>query len=503
MKRINLEVNIIKEPDLEFAYSQKLKNPHDGLTLFGPVDLNSSSHPQKIKYGLIGTKEGVDLFLDWAKLINRPILPLNIASERLWPMFPGFAAVFHTEFPEKPVWTKIINKGELIDAASNNDPYIRASNVVEKYVSEIGLAQEKRDEATDIVMCIVPDIIYKNCRPKSSVINGEGYRPTPKVIEAFRSGQQRLFQENASKIYNFSPDFRRQLKARAMQYDLPIQIVKEATLYSGPDKNKSRGLTPLSDRAWNMSTTIYYKAGGKPWKLSSAREGVCYIGIAFKRNDQKKIDRTATCAAQMFLDSGDGVVFLGDPGPWYSPEKKECHLSKPAAKALLENVLKTYADREGKELKEIFIHSRSELNKEEIEGYAEACPENVKLVIIRVKIERNGVKLFREGNFPVLRGTFLKQDDKTSLLWGSGFKPNLGTYDGWEIPVPLRIRIQYGDATIEQVSNDIFSLTKLNYNACRLGDSEPVTIKFSDAVGEILVYNPAVKDIRYKFRFYI
>ena len=103
MKRINLEVNIIKEPDLEFAYSQKLKNPHDGLTLFGPVDLNSSSHPQKIKYGLIGTKEGVDLFLDWAKLINRPILPLNIASERLWPMFPGFAAVFHTEFPEKPV----------------------------------------------------------------------------------------------------------------------------------------------------------------------------------------------------------------------------------------------------------------------------------------------------------------------------------------------------------------------------------------------------------------
>jgi hypothetical protein len=38
----------------------------------------------------------------------------------------------------------------------------------------------------------------------------------------------------------------------------------------------------------------------------------------------------------------------------------------------------------------------------------------------------------------------------------------------------------------------LFDNTKLNYNACKLGDSQPVTVKFSDAVGEILISNPSV-----------
>jgi hypothetical protein len=88
-------------------------------------------------------------------------------------------------------------------------------------------------------------------------------------------------------------------------------------------------------------------------------------------------------------------------------------------------------------------------------------------------------------------------------LWGSGYSPKFGTYTGLEIPAPMKIRIQHGEGDIKQVAQDIFSLTKLNYNACKLGDSEPVTIKFSNAVGEILVSNPRIKDRRPQFKFYI
>ena len=72
-------------------------------------------------------------------------------------------------------------------------------------------------------------------------------------------------------------------------------------------------------------------------------------------------------------------------------------------------------------------------------------------------------------------------------LPGPDYAPRLGTYDGWETPVPLRIDIQHGEASIEQVARDILGLTKLNYNACKLGESRPVTVGFSDAVGEILI----------------
>jgi hypothetical protein len=71
------------------------------------------------------------------------------------------------------------------------------------------------------------------------------------------------------------------------------------------------------------------------------------------------------------------------------------------------------------------------------------------------------------------------------------------------VPVPLRIDIQHGEADIVQVATDILSLTKLNYNACKLGDLQPVTIGFSDAVGEIVVSNPDIKARPPQFKFYI
>ena len=61
--------------------------------------------------------------------------------------------------------------------------------------------------------------------------------------------------------------------------------------------------------AWNLSTTAFYKCGGRPWKVEGIREGVCYVGIVFKK-DNSADERMACCGAQMFLDSGDGVVYI-------------------------------------------------------------------------------------------------------------------------------------------------------------------------------------------------
>jgi hypothetical protein len=85
----------------------------------------------------------------------------------------------------------------------------------------------------------------------------------------------------------------------------------------------------------------------------------------------------------------------------------------------------------------------------------------------------------------------------------SGFKPRLGTYNGTEIPIPLEIDIQHGEHNVEQVAQDILALTKLNYNTYRLGEGEPVTIGYSDAVGEILISNPNALKRSPNFKFYI
>jgi hypothetical protein len=38
--------------------------------------------------------------------------------------------------------------------------------------------------------------------------------------------------------------------------------------------------------------------------------------------------------------------------------------------------------------------------------------------------------------------------------------------------------------------NDIMALTKLNYNACLFADGAPITLKFANAVGEVLTAGP-------------
>lgn len=506
LNQSNLE--FLKEPLLEFRYKQKTVDPKAGLAIFGPCDTDLSSHPKNISYGTVGTKVGIELANSFFDRIQRCIASKTVSENpRLWPAFPGFQAVFHSFLPDKPTRNFEIDSEKLIAASTNLDPNKRAFEVVSPYVEGIKHIT-KPDDPLDVIMCIVPDIVYQNCRPKSYLKDGTGERVSYQIRKQRAQGQTDLFRSYEVAMYQYSVDFRRQLKARSMEERIapPIQIALESTLKDDEPSTcfDPLGKSPLSDRAWNMCTTMFYKGGGKPWRLSTAREGVCYVGIVFRKTDPTFADKTACCAAQMFLDDGDGVVIRGEIGPWFSPERGQFHLTRPAARELLAKVLKTYSELGGrKPLREIFLHYRAFINAKEFEGFRSACPSYANLFCVRIRQEPKEIRLYREGTRPVLRGTFLELSPRRGYLWTSGFKPFLSTYDGWEIPVPLRIDLQYGNANIRQIAIDILGLTKLNYNECKYGDSNPVTIGFSDAVGEILVSNPKIKDPSSKFKYYI
>jgi hypothetical protein len=50
---------------------------------------------------------------------------------------------------------------------------------------------------------------------------------------------------------------------------------------------------------------------------------------------------------------------------------------------------------------------------------------------------------------------------------------------------------------------DVLALTKLNFNTCLFNDRKPVTIRFADAIGDILVAAPIRAEPRLPFKFYI
>lgn len=494
----NTRTYLLDEPELVFGHGQFEKDPRVGLTLFGPCDLNESYHPEKINYGVIGTELGINKFERFAEIISQSIITES-ENHMLWVPFPGFSSAYHAKFPPTPL-KYLLDEKKLNHDSRLFDPYERSNKLVDYYIEKLEIIR-KLDQHIGVVICVIPDFVYENCRPKSKVKDGVGKKRSKKMIKSSKAKQLDFMSTIDPGIYDHSVDFRRQLKARALEIGIPIQLIRESTLRPN-DENElgKRGLTPLSDRAWNLSNAIYYKCGGKPWKLSSLREGVCYVGITFKRTDDKN---TACCAAQMFLDSGDGIVFLGEYGPWYSVDK-QFHLPREKAYNLLAGTLRTYEQLHGKKLKEIFLHSHSTIDEEEFQGYKDATPEEVKITGIRIRKEySSGLKLFRHGKYPVLRGAVLLNNDKSCFLWSNGYKPKIESYDGWEVPKPIRVDIEHGENDILRVAQDVLSLTKLNYNACHLSESMPITIGYSSSVGEILVNSPKHIKPRPNFKFYI
>jgi hypothetical protein len=246
-----------------------------------------------------------------------------------------------------------------------------------------------------------------------------------------------------------------------------------------------------SQIAWNIATTAFYKTGGRPWKVDGIRKGVCYIGLVFKK-DQRSVDnRMACCGAQMFLDSGDGVVFKGAVGQWHNTETGDFHLSANAAFELIEMAIKSYKERrpDRKPPEELFIHGKTTFNDNEWDGFRRAAPPETNIVGVKIR-DDSTLKLFRTGDTPVLRGTAMIRNPRQAALWTRGWTPRLGTYPGLEVPNPLSVEICRGDASIDVVLNDIMALTKLNYNACLFADGSPITLKFANAVGEVLTAGP-------------
>lgn len=511
---VRTEFLCLDEPGLEFRHGQTAVDPHRGLALYGPYDADLSP-PGRVTHGVVGTSKGIRAFAEFAEALARPVIggglddaerqDLGLERARLkrnalWPGFPGFGTAFATEWQPRPITQGVIEEESIDRALGNRDDHQRVHAIADLYLEQVRIASE-RDNPPRTLACVVPDRVWLKCRPLSRVGEGYGERPS-KAQVAQRRGHADLFGDYDPEEYELSTDFRRQLKARALTFRVPIQLVLESTL--SLDLGRSGTLTPLTDRAWNLATALYYKAGGRPWRLATARPGVCYIGLAFKRQypEDDRV-RTAACAAQMFLDTGDGIVFRGELGPWYSPQTRDYTLGRAEARQLLAGVIATYREQCGQPLGEVFLHAHSSISADDFAGFADACPSGVRIIGIRVRRADASARLYRPGKFPVLRGTTWIVSDRSAFLWTNGFKPHLLTYDGWMVPAPIRIDIQHGTADIRQVAQDILGLTKLNYNACRAGDAMPVTVKFSDRVGEILVANPAVKDRQPNFKFYI
>ena len=218
-------------------------------------------------------------------------------------MFPGFEAVFNCKWETDNISFKEVTDSEIGRFLHNDNNYTRTYDLVTLFIDRIIAAVKNEEEKVDVWFIIVPDEIHKFCRPNS--IMPKNLVETKTSIKKSQAKKfhiaPSLFESDnkEAEAFKYDAQFHDQLKARLLPHTIPTQILRESTLAWRSFKNgfglPIRDFTKIEGHlAWTISTAAYYKAGGKPWKLSDVREGVCYLGLVYKQLEKSK----NICAAQ-------------------------------------------------------------------------------------------------------------------------------------------------------------------------------------------------------------
>lgn len=495
----------LREPKLLFAYGRTAEDPKTGLFIYGPP--RSEAQGSSLRLGIVGTRTGLSLARHWIKRMQGHI-PATRSDTAQYLPFPGFETVFGMKWQNEATAEIVLNHAKLIETLFIGDVYQRVHAVVSMYDLEIRRYIREEEPIVDVWLVVIPDDVYKYCRPRSSILKSDALTSpsmfTRRMSHYFLGPQQALFPEDAeaADIYRYHPDFHNQLKARLLKNNAIVQIVRESTLIP-QHVHQPRIRQDDSMVAWNISTALYYKAGERPWQLSDVREGVCYIGLVFKKDETDVSSKNVCCGAQLFLSNGDGVVFKVSKGDFASKNKNDFHLSYDIAQKLAKLAVQSYRSQMNGEFpREVFVHGKTWFSKEEYDGLVSGVPQDATVTCVRIQSSSH-LKLFTRREMPVLRGTTFLENDRSGFLWTRGFVPQMGTYPGREVPNPLSISVVFGNTPIKVVLRDLLALTKVNFNSCIFGDGLPVTIRFANAVGEILTSAPLEEGRPLPFRHYI
>ena len=330
-----ISATVIPEPDLEFGWAGRQLEQRRGLMLHGPADVGMSERKDELRLGIVGPTAYVDELAEWLKAACKGVERKQSRFEDLFPAFPGCSPSlgFLTALKLPAGGQRRLTKQRLRpiqDASSDVERIDRAVEICAEEVRNVHVR-----ESVDVVMVIRPDGV------------------PPGVPEGAATGA----------------DFHDLLKAELITTREPIQLIRTATWRGG------KGVEDQATCAWNLFTALYYKAGGKPWRLvrSHSLPTRCYVGVSFTQSDAG--DELLTSVAQVFNELGDGVIVRGGLAK-RSDADRQPHLSDQDAGALLNAALARYKEEHRTLPAAVTLHKTSSFSAEEISGFLRARDES-------------------------------------------------------------------------------------------------------------------------------
>ncbi|WP_431201578.1 argonaute/piwi family protein [Bradyrhizobium betae] len=485
---MTFKARVFDEPVLEFGDGGQHCDPRQGLREFGPLQPRSGD---VVNVGVIGTDDTVSGFTEFLNETARGIESENKQLINLNPDFPGLGNQnpFRCKFVVPDGATVTVSRSQVneIRAIGRHDEAVRQA--VEMVSQQLWALNESSVKPDVIVLALPIPLIEK-------LVNAKSEDAEPKEEDQEEEDSDILL------------DFRDLLKAKTLHLDVPTQIVwpdtwdDAAKIPRKVKRESNRQVQLKATRAWNLLNALFYKAGKVPWRLLPQADGLrtSYLGIGFYRDVDGQQLWTST--AQMFDERGRGLILRGARA---QTETKGRHpyLTEQDADDLVTQSIATYKTHHRHVPARLVILKTSRFRPEEAKGIDAALRRaGIDLSDLVWVQESSPIAVFRDGNYPVLRGTFIDLRGK-GLLYTRGSVPYYGTFPGLRVPRPLLlVPHENCDTAISKLAEEILALTKVNWNTTQFDLKLPAPIMAAREVGHILKHIDFGTPISPDFRKY-
>jgi hypothetical protein len=280
------------------------------------------------------------------------------------------------------------------------------------------------------------------------------------------------------------------VKAFCVPQGIATQFLEESTLHDS-----------LQCRIrWWLSLAVYVKSMRTPWVLESLDSDSAYVGLGMS------LDRKAHRGSHVILGcshlyspQGQGLQFRLSKIENPIIRRRNAFMSFDDARRVGETIRQLFWESRLRLPRRVVIHKLTPFLNEERAGL-QAGLNGVKDVdLLEIYVDdalrylssipqRDGT--FKEDKFPMKRGTLLKLDAFTALLWVHGVSNVVGTqgtyYQGKRrIPAPLVIKRHAGRSDLTTVGEEILGLSKMNWNSFDLYTKVPATVESSRQIARI------------------
>lgn len=497
---MTVRLRVLPEPLLEFGGSESGIDPRAAIRKSGAF-MGFDGRIESIQLGLVGPTEEVAAIKTWFSVMRGLVLGDEANASR-FVAFPGTEKAFGCAFEIPDQFVRTIDAREYALQQAKS-PAERFEGLLDLYAAKI---ESMFHDVRPKVVLVAFRELEAELRVTNSRLSADE-RSALEYMQREEDKQTELFApdpEELKRIAELKPqaeellfrNFYRALKARMMQRPnaVPLQVIREHTYRE--DKASQSGAT----RAWNLSTSLFYKAGYLPWRPKDLPSNYCFVGVSFHHLKRKAGDVMYASVAQAFSSTVQPFVLRGATIPKDQVSNKQPYLKEEQAADLIERVIEAYARNSGTVPDRVVLHKTSRYHEEEAAGFY-AGLERVPAIDL-VWLGQTGFRLVKKGAQEVWRGTWVDVDGRDNYLFTTGYVPWWKEYPGPHIPAPL----QFGsdrETDLRARAEEILTLTKMNWNSSDGLARFPVTISFARRVGMVMTELGDDPSPNPSYRFYM